>query len=104
MQLSDLKGWQDGAAEISGVLKAIGNERRLLVLSQLAVHGEMSVGSLVDAIGLSQSALSQHLARMRREKVVAARRDGQTIYYRISDAQIEALLGTLYGLYCADKD
>lgn len=100
MQLGDLEKWKSGAAEVSGVLKAVGNERRLLVLCQLAVHGEMSVGALTQAVGLSQSALSQHLARLRSQGAVVSRRHGQTIFYRIADARIEALLTQLYGLYC----
>lgn len=102
VQMGDLNKWEKGAATVSGVLKAVGNERRLLVLCQLAENGEMSVGRLVDVIGLSQSALSQHLARLRAEEVVAARRDGQTIYYRLADARIEALMSELYELYCKD--
>ena len=102
VQAHNLDKWQGNAPQVSGMLKAIGNERRLLVLCQLAAHGEMSVGALVKAVGLSQSALSQHLARMRAEKVVTARRDGQTIYYSIADSKVEAVMARLYELYCAE--
>lgn len=98
-----LVGWKSGAAEVSNVLKAIGNERRLLILCQLVTQGEMSVGALVNEVDLSQSALSQHLARMRTEGILATRRDGLTIYYRISDRRIEDLMATFYHLYCKPK-
>lgn len=98
--VGDLDKWQTGAAEVTNVLKAVGNERRLLILCQLTNNGEMSVGALVDAIELGQSALSQHLAKMRDEGIVTTRRDGQTILYRIADSRIEELMATLYRLYC----
>lgn len=100
MQDNRISNWKTGAAEVSAVLKAIGNERRLMILCHLAQKGEMSVGALVEAIGLSQSALSQHLARMRADDVVTSRRDGQVIYYRIADPRVEALMSQLYLLYC----
>lgn len=103
MHVSDLDNWKQNAAEVSVVLKSMGNERRLLVLCFLAQNGEMSVSALVGAIGLSQSALSQHLARMRSEGLLTSRRDGQTIYYRISDDRLDALMQTLYTLYCVDE-
>jgi ArsR family transcriptional regulator len=60
----------------------------------------LTVGDLADAVNLSQSALSQHLARMREEGLVAFRGEGQTLWYRIADHRLEALLATLYELYC----
>ena len=65
-------------------MRALGNERRLMILCQLT-EGERSVGELLPLVGLSQSALSQHLAVLREEAVVATRREGQTIWYRIAD-------------------
>ena len=65
-------------------------------------EGEATVGALADAVGLSQSALSQHLARMREEGIVAFRRDAQTLWYRIADPRVESLLATLHRLYCRD--
>ena len=70
---------QENAREASILLKAMSNEHRLLILCQL-VPGEKSVGELVRLVGLSQSALSQHLARLRRDNLVRTRRDAQTIY------------------------
>lgn len=103
-QQDQILQWKSGAAEVSSVLKAIGNERRLLILCYLAMNGEMSVGSLVEAIRLSQSALSQHLARMRADEIVTSRRDGQVIYYRIADPRIDALMTKLYALYCVTEE
>lgn len=92
------------ASEIAGVLRAIGNDARLLLLCRLVESGELTAGSLVGTAGLSQSALSQHLARMREEGVVAYRREGQSLWYRIADPRIEELIATLHGLYCrSDK-
>lgn len=89
------------ACDIAAMLKALGNERRLMILCQLVAHGEMSVGKLGEAIQLGQSALSQHLAKMRDEGIVSTRREGQTIWYRISDERVEELMGNLYRIYCA---
>lgn len=90
------------AGRVADLLKAIGNPRRLMVLCQLVEQGEMTVGALADAVGLSQSALSQHLARMREDGLVAFRRERQTLWYRIADARIETLLATLHQLYCRE--
>src|SRR5262245_37832232 len=88
------------AGEAARLLKLIANERRLLVLCQLAATGEAAVGELARAVGLSQSALSQHLALMREDGLVAFRRDGQTIYYRIANPGAERLLDTLRTIFC----
>ena len=87
------------AREASGLLKTLGNEHRLMILCTL-LDGERSVGDLVDKIGLSQSALSQHLARLRRDGLVRTRRSSQTIYYRVSGVEAPAVLATLHNLYC----
>ncbi len=86
------------AKRASKLLKAIGNERRLMILYHL-MAGEKSVGTLEKLIGLSQSALSQHLARLRRDKYVKTRREAQTIYYSLAGTEVETMLSTLYGLY-----
>lgn len=82
------------------VLKSIAHEGRLLVLCYLIEAGELSVGELVDRIDLSQSALSQHLAKLRAEGLVATRKSSQTVYYRIADPRVLTLLATLHDLYC----
>ena len=77
------------------------NPRRLMILCRLA-EGEASVGDLQRFVGLSQSALSQHLARLRGAGMVATRREAQTIYYRLADADTRALMVALYQIFCAE--
>ena len=98
---NDIKALEEKATDIATLLKAMGNERRLVILCQLVAHGEMSVGAMARVIGLGQSALSQHLAKMRDEGIVCTRRQGQTIWYRISDNRVEELMENLHGLFCA---
>ncbi|HVX35199.1 MAG TPA: metalloregulator ArsR/SmtB family transcription factor [Hyphomicrobium sp.] len=98
----NLTTFEKKAGEVAEVLKAVGNDRRLMVLCKLAEHGERTVGDLADDVGLSQSALSQHLARMRDEGLVAFRRESQMLWYRIADPRTKALLATLYQLYCQE--
>lgn len=98
----DLKTFEAKAEEVADTLKAIGNSRRLMVLCKLVEFSERTVGDLAEDAGLSQSALSQHLARMRDEGLVTFRRDSNTLWYRIADPRIEALLATLYQLYCKE--
>jgi DNA-binding transcriptional ArsR family regulator len=88
------------AHEASTLLKAMSNEHRLLILG-LLVKGERSVGELVQRIGLSQSALSQHLARLRRDNLVRTRREAQTIYYTVTSNEALAVLDRVYELYCS---
>jgi len=84
-------------------LKAMANPHRLMILCLLA-KDERCVGEIETAVGLSQSALSQHLGRLRREHLVKTRRDGQTIYYSLSGHEAESIIGALYALYCADAE
>lgn len=98
----DPKALEARAGEVAGILAALANDRRLLILCRLVRDGEATVGALAEAVGLSQSALSQHLARMREEGIVAFRRDAQTLWYRIADPRVEGLLATLHRLYCQD--
>jgi DNA-binding transcriptional ArsR family regulator len=88
------------AQEASDLLKALANRHRLLIVCQL-VEGERSVGELASFLGIRDSTVSQHLAILRRDGLVAARRDAQTIWYSISSAPARALLETLYRVYCA---
>jgi ArsR family transcriptional regulator, virulence genes transcriptional regulator len=87
------------ARRASALLKAMGNPHRLMILCRLA-EGEKCVGELERVIGLSQSALSQHLARLRRDDVVVTRRVAQTIYYSLAGSEARAIIATLYRLYC----
>ena len=93
-------GIEKAAADVAGLLRAIANERRLMILCKLVEWGEANVNTLAEIVGLSQSALSQHLAKMREEGLVAYRRESQTLWYRIADPRIEELLATLHKLYC----
>jgi ArsR family transcriptional regulator len=88
------------AGQVADLLRAIANDRRLLILCRLVECGEATVGQLADDVALSQSALSQHLARMREEGLIAFRREAQTLWYRIADPRVEDLLATLHRLYC----
>lgn len=99
MKHVDIDRMQVSAASASAFLQSIANEKRLLTLCHL-VDGEKSVGALADLVGLSQSALSQHLTRLRRSALVATRRDGQTIYYRIADPRVQAVIALLYEQFC----
>jgi ArsR family transcriptional regulator, virulence genes transcriptional regulator len=98
----DPRALEAKAGDVADVLAALANDRRLLILCKLVEDGEATVGALAEDVGLSQSALSQHLARMRAEGIVAFRRDAQTIWYRIADPRVESLLATLHRLYCQD--
>lgn len=91
---------EDQATEAASLLKALSNERRLVVLCHLLGAGELSVGELAHRVGLSQSALSQHLSRLRDEGLVATRREAQTIFYRICDPRAEQMLALLHDLFC----
>lgn len=90
---------EQNARKASALLKAMANERRLLILCHLAT-GEKSVGELEAMVSLSQSALSQHLARLRRDGLVGTRRAAQTIYYRLAGREAQAIMETLHALYC----
>ena len=95
----DFSEMQDNAGKACGLLKAMANEARLMVLCHL-IEGERSVTELQEAVGLSQSAMSQHLAVLREQEIVATRRDGQSVYYRISNDQATAIMETLHREFC----
>ncbi len=97
-----LKTIQSNALRASTLLKAMSNQHRLMILCQL-VPGEKCVSDLEDIIGLSQSALSQHLARLRRDNLVKTRRAAQTIFYSLSGDEASAVIETLYSLYCSQE-
>jgi ArsR family transcriptional regulator, virulence genes transcriptional regulator len=99
----DLTAFAAQATRVGNVLRTLANARRLMILCKLVEWGEATVGTLAEAVGLSQSALSQHLAKMRDEGLVAYRRESQTLWYRIADPRTEALLGHLYELYCVPE-
>jgi DNA-binding transcriptional ArsR family regulator len=88
--------------ELVPVLKLLANRNRLLVLCRLAAGGEMPVTALARVVGLSPSALSQHLGRLRREGLVTFRRQGQTLFYALSGGQTARLLEALKTIYCPE--
>lgn len=90
------------AAEAEAFLRAIASRHRLMILCTL-VEGERSVGELVARLGLTQSNLSRHLAMLREEGLVATRREGTTIYYRIGSDRVHAIFAELYRMFCADR-
>jgi DNA-binding transcriptional ArsR family regulator len=96
----DAAAFEANAIEVADILRALANERRLQILCVLMEAREATVGTLVARIGISQSALSQHLAKMREEGILAFRRESQTLWYRIADPRIAELMGELYRLYC----
>ena len=100
MQTVDLATLGTRAYQASALLKQIGNEHRLLLLCQLAGAGEMTVTQLAEAVGLSQSALSQHLARLRAEGIVGFRREAQTLHYRLTDQRVIRILKALKQIFC----
>jgi len=95
-----VEAFEANAAEVAAVMRALANERRLMILCRLVERREASVNALAAEIGLGQSATSQHLAKMREEGIVAYRRDGQTLWYRIADPRIARILKLLHDLYC----
>ena len=90
------------AEQASELLKSLANRHRLLIVCQL-IEGERSVGELAEFLGIRDSTVSQHLALLRKDGVVAARRDGQTIWYSISSAPARKVLETLYKVYCGPQ-
>lgn len=98
----DPAAFEAKAQQVADTLKAIANVRRLMLLCKLVQHGEMTVTDLALEAGLSQSACSQHLAKMRDEGLITFRRESQTLWYRIADPRAEKLLATLYELYCKE--
>jgi len=96
----DVRAMQVTADRASELLKALANRHRLLIICQL-IDGERSVGELAEFLGIRDSTVSQHLALLRKDGLVSARRDGQTIWYSISSGPARELLETLYRVYCA---
>ena len=94
---------QEGAAQAAALLRAVGNEHRLLVLCLLLAHEEMTVGALLEQVTLSQSALSQHLARLREAGVVLTRRAAQQIFYALPPGPVTAVMATLHRVYCEES-
>lgn len=95
----DMSRLEASAAKAAGLLRAMSNERRLMILCRLG-QDEVQVAELQNAVGLSQSALSQHLAVLRDEGLIVARREGQAVFYRIADPAALRVIATLADIFC----
>lgn len=98
----DLETMQSAAGDASELLKALANRHRLLILCQL-IEGEKSVGQLAEFLGIRDSTVSQHLALLRRDRLISGRRDGQMIWYRIESEPARSVLNALYKSYCEPR-
>jgi len=99
----DDRKMQEAAVMASRLLKSLANDQRLLILCKL-VDGEMTVGQIAEHVSLSQSSLSQHLAKLRAEGLVSTRKSKQHVFYSLASAEAMAVIETLYGIYCAPPD
>jgi DNA-binding transcriptional ArsR family regulator len=98
-QRADMNEMRTHAGAAAALLRSLANENRLLILCALST-GELSVGQLNAQIALSQSALSQHLAVLRRDGLVRNRRVSQTIYYSLAEGPAQEVIATLHRVYC----
>jgi ArsR family transcriptional regulator, virulence genes transcriptional regulator len=98
-----LENLQLKAGEAERLLKAMASRPRLMILCEL-LKGERTVTALHESVGLSMSAMSQHLARLRADELVSTRRESQTIFYSLADDGATRMLETLYSIYCSPTD
>lgn len=99
----DLQQMAESADRASRLMKTLGHKDRLMILCQLA-EGEKSVGQIADLLEISQSPLSQHLSRLRKEGLVDTRREAQTIYYSLKSGEASRIVELLYELFCSSAD
>ena len=97
-----LETMAERAEGVAGFLKGIASPQRLMILCRL-VGGEQNVGALIAATGIPQTSMSQHLAKLKEEGIVAVRRDHRTLFYRIDHPAVLALMETLYRHFCEDS-
>lgn len=102
MQVNDIGRLAVQSSKATALLRALANEQRLLILCHLAAAKELSVGALGERMTLSQSALSQHLAKLRDDRIVAYRREAQSLFYYIADDKAARVLTLLNALYCPE--
>ncbi|OJT95935.1 MAG: transcriptional regulator [Alphaproteobacteria bacterium 65-7] len=102
IQNSETDKMRTQAAAAEEMLKALANRHRLMILCQLN-SGESSVGDLATMLGVRDSTVSQHLALLRKDGLVATRRDGQTIWYALASEPVRRLVSTLYDIYCGPQ-
>ena len=101
-ELMDLHQMAEAAGRASNLMKTLGHKDRLMILCLLA-NGEKSVGQIAELLEISQSPLSQHLSRMRKEGLVNTRREAQTIYYSLKSGEASRIVNLLYDLFCATE-
>ncbi|WP_020413247.1 ArsR/SmtB family transcription factor [Microbulbifer variabilis] len=97
----DFDKMRESAGQAASMLRSLANQDRLILLCQLSQE-ELNVGELEERLGIRQPSLSQQLGILRREGLVATRREGKHVYYRVADQRVLTLLQTLYQLYCAE--
>lgn len=102
LRVAAAKTLEKKAEEAARLLEALANPRRLMILCELA-EGERSVGELTEIVGLQQAALSQHLAKLRAEGIVATRRQAQMIFYRLASPAAASVINTLADIFCRPK-
>ncbi|WP_241972335.1 ArsR/SmtB family transcription factor [Aliidiomarina soli] len=95
----DMAQIEEKSGEAATLLKLLSNQHRLLILCHL-VEGELCVSELEERLSISQSSLSQHLARLREQGIVEFRKESTTVYYHLADAKAQKVLETLYELFC----
>ncbi|MGB3377704.1 ArsR/SmtB family transcription factor [Allopontixanthobacter sediminis] len=98
----DLSAMVEKSEEAAALMRALSSGPRLLILCHLAASGELPVGALVERVGLSQSALSQHLAKLREQELVTFRRESQSLHYRIADPNALRVLELLHEIFCPE--
>ncbi len=103
MEPIDLEKLEANASQAARLLKSMSHPSRLMVLCHL-IKGECPVSTLNQAVPLSQSALSQHLANLRQADLVDTRRESQVVYYRLKSRAVLEILETLYKIYCNTND
>lgn len=99
--MSNMLQMQKKAEEVSEFIKCFGSPHRLMIFCQLS-SGEKSVGQLIDATGIAQTSMSQHLAKLKSEGLVKFRRDHRTLYYSISSPDVQRVMEALHDIYCKD--
>lgn len=97
----DFDKMRESAGQAAAMLRSLANQDRLILLCQLSQE-ELNVGELEERLGIRQPSLSQQLGILRREGLVATRREGKHVYYQVADQRVLTLLQTLYQLYCAE--
>lgn len=101
LDLTDIKPFEAKAAQAASLLRVLSNEKRLMILCQL-MPGEKSVFELQQIMGLSQSALSQHLAKLRAQGLVKTRKESQSVFYTVDDPSALKVIETLASIYCPE--